>query len=155
MTDSNAVIQRHAVMVHWQNHGLLICGPPGIGKSSLALAILNQGGQLIADDCVDITRQNTKLIAQCPASSLGILHSRELGLMHIRELFNDDAVLSEAAIDAVIELLPQPPQQVAFTPEKQQEIFGIRVPVLALSIVNPLSLTERIALWLRQMPAKN
>ncbi|MEX0614556.1 MAG: serine kinase, partial [Methylophaga sp.] len=81
MSDSNAVIQRHAVMVRWQDHGLLICGPPGIGKSSLALAILSQSGQLIADDCVDIIRREGQLIARCPPAHIGLLHSRELGLL--------------------------------------------------------------------------
>lgn len=150
MLDNDAVIQRHGVMVSWQQHGLLICGPPGIGKSSLALAILNQGGQLIADDCVDITRHQNQLIARCPAQSTGLLHSRELGLLDIRSLFGDAAVLAETPIDAVIELLQAPPAQVEFAPETHTEIAGINVITLSLALLNPLSLTERILLWLRQ-----
>lgn len=148
------VIQRHAVMVCWHQYGLLICGPPGIGKSSLALAMLNQGGQLIADDCVDITRREGQLIAQCPAAHIGLLHSRELGLLDIRSLFTDNAVLAESNIDFIIELLPQPPQQLAFCPESSEKILGVNVDILALSMVNPLSLTERITLWLQQRSMK-
>lgn len=150
-----AVIQRHAVMVHWQDHGLLICGPPGIGKSSLALAILNQGGKLIADDCVDIRRRGNQLITQCPPATLGRLHSRELGLLDIRSLFSTDAVIAEAPIDAIIKLLPQPPGQLEFSPDATEQILGITCHVLALSVNNPLSLTERIALWLRHRSARN
>lgn len=148
-------VQRHAVMVRWQHHGLLISGPPGIGKSSLALAILNQGGQLIADDCVDIVCRNGQLIAQCPGATSGLLHSRELGLLDICSLFADNAVLAETPIDAIIELLPAPPKQLEFSSDASEQIFGINVPVLALSIINPLSLTERIALWLSQQSTKN
>lgn len=148
-------VQRHAVMVRWQQAGLLICGPPGIGKSSLALAILHQGGQLIADDCVDIIRLDAQLIAQCPAAHVGLLHSRELGLLNIPSLFNDDAVLAETPIDGIIKLLPEPPGKLEFSQDASEQILGIEVQVLALSVLNPLSLTERIALWLRQRPTKN
>lgn len=150
-----AVIQRHAVMVRWKQYGLLICGPPGIGKSSLALAILNQGGQLIADDCVDIIRRGEQLIAQCPAAHIGLLHSRELGMMDIHSLFADSAVLAETPVDAIIKLLPEPPKQLEFSPYTAEQILGTQVQVLALSALNPLSLTERIALWLRQQSIKN
>lgn len=155
MPDSSAVIQRHAVMVRWQNQGLLICGPPAIGKSSLALAILYQGGQFIADDCVDIVCRDGQLIAQCPPATSGLLHSRELGLLNIASLFAADAVLAESKIDVIIELLPQPPQRLEFCPESSEQILGINVDILALSVVNPLSLTERIALWLRQQSSQN
>lgn len=155
MPDSSAVIQRHAVMVRWQNQGLLICGPPAIGKSSLALAILNQGGQLIADDCVDIVCRDGQLIAQCPPATSGLLHSRELGLLDITSLFAADMVLAESKIDVIIELLPQPPQQLEFCPDASEQILDINVDILALSVVNPLSLTERIDLWLRQQSSQN
>ena len=155
MPDSSAVIQRHAVMVRWHNKGLMICGPPAIGKSSLALAILNQGGQFIADDCVDIVCRDGQLIAQCPHTTLGLLHCRELGLLAIADLFAADAVLAESKIDFIIELLPQAPQQLAFCPESSEQILGINVDILTLSVVNPLSLTERIALWLRQQSVQN
>ncbi len=155
MPDSNAVTQHHAVMVRWLNHGLLICGPPGIGKSSLALSMLNQGGQLIADDCVDIVCRDNQLIAQCPSNAKGLLHSRELGLLDIADLFGSDSVLAEAPVDAVIELLPEPPGTLEFSPHTDKEISGHKVTVLALSVLNPLSLTERIALWLRQRSTKN
>lgn len=155
MPNGNSVIQYHAVMVRWQNHGLLICGPPGIGKSSLALAILNQGGQFIADDCVDIFCRDDQLIAQCPAATLGLLHSRELGLLNIGSLFTNDSVLAKAPVDAIIELLPQPPKQLEFLPCSDREILGCKVPILALNIVNPLNLTERIMLWLHQQSIQN
>lgn len=154
-SDADAVIQRHAVMVRWQQCGLLICGPPGIGKSSLALAILRKGGQLIADDCVDIIRREAQLIAQCPASHVGLLHSRELGLLNIPSLFTDNIVLAETPIDVIIKLLPEQPKQLEFSPDASEKILGIKVRVIALSVLNPLSLTERIALWLRLRSTKN
>lgn len=150
LLNNDAGIQRHAVMVRWQDHGLLICGPPGIGKSSLALAILNLGGQFIADDSVDIYRQNEQLIARCPANALGLLHSRELGMLDITALFGPAAVVTSAPVTAVIELRPAPSETVSFNPQQSIDLLGIKLPMLALSVSNPLSLTERIAIWLRQ-----
>lgn len=150
MPDSSAVIQQHGVMVRWQDHGLLICGPPGIGKSSLALAIVKQGGQLIADDIVDISRRQNQLIAHCPPSIAGQLHSRELGLLNIRSLFGNEAVQTESTLDAMVELLAAPPKTVSFQPQQFTTLLGLKLPILTLSINNPLSLPERIDLWLRR-----
>ena len=150
MPDSSAVIQQHGVMVRWQDHGLLICGPPGIGKSSLALAIVKQCGQLIADDGVDISRRQNLLIACCPPTIDGQLHSRELGLLNIRSLFDNEAVQPESKLDAIIELLAEPPKTVSFQPQQFTTLLGLKLPVLTLSINNPLSLPERIDLWLRR-----
>lgn len=150
MFDNDAVIQRHGVMVRWQHHGLLICGPPGIGKSSLALAILKQGGQLVADDIVDISRRQNQLIACCPSEIVGQLHSRELGLLDICSLFNTESVLSESQLDVIVELLAEPPKTVSFKPQKFTSLLGLKLPVLTLSINNPLSLPERIDLGLRR-----
>ncbi|MEX0614587.1 MAG: hypothetical protein WD177_01655, partial [Methylophaga sp.] len=76
-------------------------------------------------------------------------------LLDIRSLFADSAVLAETPVDAIIELLPESPKQLEFSPDASKQILGIKIQVLALSLLNPLSLTERIALWLRQRLAKN
>ncbi|MDX1574294.1 MAG: hypothetical protein R3341_09725, partial [Methylophaga sp.] len=99
--------------------------------------------------------RGNQLIAQSPSNISGLLHSRELGLLDIVDLFGSDAVLTEAPVDAVIELLPEPPGTLEFSPHRDKEISGHKITVLALTVLNPLSVAERIAIWLRQRSTKN
>lgn len=54
-------------------------GPPGCGKSDLALRLLSRGFELVADDQVDIAEG----IASCPAALAGLLEVRGLGIVRL------------------------------------------------------------------------
>ena len=61
--------------------GVLIEGPPGSGKSSLALALIDRGAQLVGDDGVLLDARGEALFA-CPApTTAGKLEVRNLGLL--------------------------------------------------------------------------
>ena len=94
----------HGVMVSIEHVGILITGPAGIGKSSLALDLLAAGYQLIADDIVEISATSTHLIAQCPSTLKGLLHSRELGTIDIALLFGHASLSDQVSLDYVVEL---------------------------------------------------
>ena len=61
--------------------GVLILGPSGSGKSSLALRLIALGGVLIADDQVILVRQGTVLWAAPPAPLAGLIEARGVGLV--------------------------------------------------------------------------
>ncbi|MFV0432279.1 MAG: HPr kinase/phosphorylase [Alphaproteobacteria bacterium] len=44
----------HGNLVAYQNHGLLFCGEPGSGKSTISYELIQKGGKLVADDIVHI-----------------------------------------------------------------------------------------------------
>lgn len=62
---------------------LMIEGPAGSGKSSLALALIDRGAMLIGDDGVTLTREGDAVIAQPPPSIAGLLEIRGLGLVEL------------------------------------------------------------------------
>jgi HPr kinase/phosphorylase len=62
-------------------HGLLILGPSGSGKSSLALTLIGLGARLVADDQVDLARRDDGLAATCPAPLRGMIEARGIGLL--------------------------------------------------------------------------
>lgn len=63
------------------NRALAIEGPPGSGKSSLALALIDRGAGLIGDDGVILTRTSTRLLACPPPHIEGLIELRGVGLV--------------------------------------------------------------------------
>lgn len=60
---------------------LAIEGPPGSGKSSLALALIDRGARLIGDDAVRLTREDARILASPPPNIAGLLEVRGVGLV--------------------------------------------------------------------------
>lgn len=59
--------------------GVLLRGPPGSGKSDLALRLIGGGARLIADDQVELSAADGRLSATAPAAIAGLLEVRGLG----------------------------------------------------------------------------
>ncbi|MGB3470938.1 MAG: HPr kinase/phosphatase C-terminal domain-containing protein [Erythrobacter sp.] len=76
------VLQASAVAI--EGRALLIEGEPGAGKSSLALALIERGAQLIGDDGVTLTRVETgdapHIMASPPPNIEGLIEVRGVGL---------------------------------------------------------------------------
>ncbi len=71
----------HASCVAVNGKGLLIAGPSGSGKSSLALQLMAFGAQLVADDRVDLGVPDGLVTASAPTSIHGLIEARGIGLL--------------------------------------------------------------------------
>jgi len=71
----------HATAVAFGGAGVLLRGPSGAGKSDLALRLIDAGGVLIADDRVDLTSEQGRLLASPPVSIAGLLEVRGIGII--------------------------------------------------------------------------
>lgn len=69
----------HGSCVARNDDAILLVGPPGSGKSDLALRLLSRGFTLVADDQVDIAEG----VASCPVALLGLLEARGLGILRL------------------------------------------------------------------------
>ncbi len=58
----------HATAVALDGVGVLLRGPPGSGKSDLALRLIDQGARLIADDQTALSRHGAPGAWRCAAS---------------------------------------------------------------------------------------
>lgn len=96
----------HGTLVDVFGAGILILGESGIGKSEAALALLDKGHRLCADDVVDIRRTPEKLLIGTGVASLRYhMEIRGLGIIDINSLFGARAVRDRKIIELVIILV--------------------------------------------------
>lgn len=100
----SALTTRHGVFVEVLGLGVLLSGPSGVGKSELALELLTRGHRLIADDAIEFHREAAQLVGRCPPLLHGFLEARSLGILNIREMFGERALLLQHTLDLVINL---------------------------------------------------
>ena len=121
MTDSLLV---HATAVAIDAGAVLLRGPPGCGKSDLALRLIDGGARLIADDQAVLLRRDNRIQVRAPATIVGLLEVRGVGILRLD-------TLPEAPLALVVELVPA--AQVERLPELRCEtVLGLAVPLIAL-----------------------
>ena len=105
--------------------GVLLRGPSGIGKSDLALRLIDRGAVLVADDQVLLERDGERLLASAPESLAGLLEVRGLGILQFPHQ-------EKAPIKLVIDLVEI--REMERLPESVTEDFlGISLPLWTLS----------------------
>jgi serine kinase of HPr protein (carbohydrate metabolism regulator) len=131
--------QLHASCVELAGTGVVLVGPPGSGKSDLALRLIDQGAQLVADDRVVIERQGARLIARPPAAIAGLIEVRGLGIMRVGHA-------ASSALGLVVALGGDPPPQ--RLPERATyELLGVALRYLELDPSAPSACAKiRLAL---------
>ena len=102
--------------------GLLIEGPPGSGKSSLALALIGCGAELVGDDAVSLEMRDGRLWALPPPNISGKLEIRNVGIVELPA--------TQAPIALAIRLDEQAPRYVEQA--GSCDIEGAKIPQIAL-----------------------
>lgn len=96
---------RHAVLVEVFGVGMLMMGKSGIGKSELGLELVARGHRLVADDLVLLQQQGKAVVGHSPELTRHHMEIRGLGIINIKDLFGAAAVVDEARVDLVVELV--------------------------------------------------
>lgn len=78
-----AEILRQATAVAIDGRAILIEGPPGCGKTSLALQLMDRGAVLIGDDGIALSETDNILIASPPAATRGLIEIRNIGIISL------------------------------------------------------------------------
>ena len=98
-------ITQHGVLVEVYGEGVLILGESGIGKSETAIALVERGHRLIADDAVEIKRVSAKtLVGSAPSLIKHYVELRGIGIIDVRRIYGMGAVKETEKIDLVIHL---------------------------------------------------
>ncbi len=100
----------------------MIEGEPGSGKSSLTLALIDRGAQLIGDDGVTLQREGDAIVARPPPNIAGLLEVRGVGLVEL-PLAPPTPLALILQLDGAGERLPER--------LPTRDILGVELPVLA------------------------
>ena len=71
----------HASAVAIDHQAVLLLGPSGVGKSDLALRLIDEGAELIADDIVVINSFRDQLTASPAPNGTGLLEVHGIGIL--------------------------------------------------------------------------
>lgn len=145
----------HGVLLAIFDKGVLLTGTPGVGKSDCALQLLARGHQLIADDAPLLKPAGSHLIGSCPPSIQNLLAIRALGIVDVRVLFGEQAVIREKSLDLIIQLNNSKPSEeppTLIVPQVEyRKILGRNVPYLTVNLAlcqNAAILIESAVRWL-------
>lgn len=102
----------HGSLVDVFGVGVLLFGESGIGKSECALALLDKGHRLCADDVVEMRRTPEKTLLGGGIKQLGYhMEIRGLGIMDIQGLFGARGVRERKLVELVVQLVQWEPGQ--------------------------------------------
>ena len=131
----------HATSVAIDGRAVLLTGPPGAGKSDLALRLLDRGFTLVSDDQTIVRRAGDRLVASAPSNIAGKLEIRGLGIMEM-----------ETAADVPVALLVELTSEIKRFPDEDRErpVLGVALPLVS---VDPMtaSAASKVALALDRL----
>jgi len=98
-------INVHGTLVDVYGVGLLYTGKSGIGKSEVALDLVERGHRLVADDVVKVTRTAPDVIIGSGSELLGHhMEIRGVGIIDVEELFGIRAIRLQKRIEVEVRL---------------------------------------------------
>ena len=156
MKVNNELCTYHGNLMVIHSQGVFIQGSAGIGKSKLALDLLDRGHQLIADDCIEIYRRTHQLIGRAPKQGRNYLWLPTLGLLDIPLLFGKKAVKKSTPIHCLIKLIPPSSQEkeisrdpLSSNPCEMVDILGVSLPSFSIPIHSHQNLALWVETWVR------
>ena len=121
MTDT---LLQHATAVAIDGEAVLLRGPPGSGKSDLALRLINDGAQLVADDQTLLRRAGSRIVASAPPAISGLIEMRGIGIFRVDATEAPLFLIADLVAFDAVERLPE---------SRREAILGVEVPLITLA----------------------
>ncbi len=138
----NLVAPRQRVqgsMVDIMGIGVLIEGAPGIGKSETALAMVERGHSLVADDVTELRKDSSGVImGSAPEITRYHMEIRGLGIIHVPSLFGVASIRREMRLDLIVRLHPvgdgdEDDDRTGLQPGTR-DVMGVEIPLISLPV---------------------
>ena len=129
----------HASLVDVYGIGLLLNGPAGIGKSEIALDLVERGHRLVADDVVIATRKSYDVLMGGGTDiAQHFMEVRGLGIVDVKAMFGVRSIRHQKRIEVSVRLAHWDPDE-EYTRigmvDEMQSILDVDLPVVKLPIV--------------------
>ncbi len=127
----------HGVLLSIYGNGILLTGESGIGKSEIALDLVNRGHMLVADDRVDCYRVHNEIIGRAPDVLQKYLELRGVGIINVVQQFGAKAFLEETKLEYVIHLehyTHESDYERLGNEETYDTIMGLRIPKTTIPV---------------------
>lgn len=132
----------YATCISIKKAGILLLGKSGMGKSDLALRLIeNKGAVLVADDRTDICLKDGTIYAYAPDNIKGLLEVRGVGIVKI-------PYIEDIPVKMAVELVDSA-EKVERMPEAEFFKFkGCRIPLIKLCAFE-VSAADKIVIKLK------
>ncbi|MFQ5453940.1 MAG: HPr(Ser) kinase/phosphatase, partial [Candidatus Zixiibacteriota bacterium] len=131
-------INVHGTLVDVYGVGLLYTGKSGIGKSEVALDLVERGHRLVVDDVVKIIRTAPDVIIGTGSELLGHhMEIRGVGIIDIEELFGIRSIRLQKRIEVEVNLTfwsETEDYERLGVEDKKTSILGVHIPVIKVPI---------------------
>ncbi len=128
----------HATTLDIKGVGVMLRGDSGVGKSECALALIERGHSLVADDLTVIKLLDEReLVASSRPLNRGYMECRGIGIINIAEMFGIKSIRLDKRIDMVVSLREWTPDVVeerTGLEENFYEVLGMKVPHIELYV---------------------
>src|SRR5471030_687178 len=128
----------HATTLDIKGVGVMLRGDSGVGKSECALALIERGHSLVADDLTMLKLLDEReLMASSRPLNRGYMECRGIGIINVGEMFGIKCVRLEKRIDMVVTLREWTPDVIeerTGLEENHYEILGMKVPHIELYV---------------------
>jgi len=135
----------HGSFVDVYGVGMLFTGKSGIGKSEVALDLVERGHRLVADDVVILTKKGERILMGSGTNLVKhFMEIRGIGILDIRSMFGVRAVRYQKRLEIVIELeLWNDDHDYTRTglENKSVTIGGVEIPYVRLPIIPGKNIT--------------
>lgn len=114
----------HATSLAIHGRAVLLMGPSGIGKSDLALRLIDRGATLVSDDYTCVQRVGSQLRLHAPERIAGKIEVRNIGIMDVAHV--DDAPA------ALVVQLTEHAKRLPEAPTTSMTLVGVSLPAISL-----------------------
>jgi HPr kinase/phosphorylase len=135
----------HGSFVDVDGIGVLITGRSGIGKSEIALDLVERGHRLVADDVVMVTRKGEGILMGAGSDVVKhYMEIRGLGLIDVRSIFGIRSIRFQKRVEIIVEL-QEWRNDIEYTrtglDHENISILGVSLPHIKLPIVPGKNIT--------------
>ncbi len=128
----------HATLIDVYGVGLLYTGKSGVGKSEVALDLVERGHRLVADDVVKISKMAPDVLIGTGSELLGHhMEIRGVGIIDIEELFGIRSIRLQKRIEVEVRLMiweeGRKYERLGID-ESYTSVLGVQIPFLEVPI---------------------